>query len=83
MVDNGRFLHRLAGFGYGLTLRVLPKAKAEQKIVKLDIWGWNREVAQHDPELNPHQIGEARAWGEGARLARGLNPPYPVPPYPS
>jgi hypothetical protein len=74
--------HYVVGFAYGLTLRVLPKVKAEQKIVELDIWSFNREVRQHDPDLTPHQIQEAQAWGKGARAARGLNPPLPVPPYP-
>lgn len=74
--------HYAVGYAYGLTLRVLSKASAEQKIVELDIWGWIREVAQHDSDLTLHQIEEAKAWGAGARKARGVNPPLPVPPYP-
>jgi len=74
--------HYTVGYAYGLTLRFLSDAKAIQKIVELDIWGWNREVAQHDSDLSLHQIEEAAAWGKGARSARDLYPPYPVPPYP-
>ena len=83
--DNGRKLHFVAGFGIGLTLRFLPRAAAERKINELDIFGWNRELRQHpgDDVLTPHQIAEARAWGEGARRSRGLNPPFPSPPYPA
>jgi len=75
--------HYTVGFAYGVALRFLPDSKAEQKIVELDRWGWAREVAQHDPDLTQHQIEEAAAWGKGARAARRLNPPKPVPPYPA
>lgn len=76
--------HYTVGYAYGLTLLVLPKTKVEQKIVKLDIWGWNREVAQHDDTLTEHQQQEAAAWGAGARKATGLiNLSYPHPPYPN
>lgn len=74
--------HWTVGYLYGLTLCVLPRKKAEKRIVKLDIWGWEREVKQHDPDLSPHQIQEAKAWGQGARKARRVNPPLPSPPYP-
>ena len=80
--------HYAVGFTYGLTLRLLSKTVAEQKIVELDIWGWEREWEQNLKGENPndpmssHQIEEAAAWGKGARAARGLNPPLPVPPYP-
>jgi len=74
--------HWLAGYGYGLGLRFVSRVKAEAAIVRLDLWGWAREVTQHDSDLSPHQRAEARAWGEGARFARGLNPPLPKPPYP-
>ena len=75
--------HYAVGFAYGLTLRLLSDERAERKIVELDILGWQREVAQHDPDLSPHQIEEAAAWGKGARAARNLNLPLPVPPYPA
>lgn len=74
--------HFTVGYAYGLTLKLVSKEKAIAKIIELDVWGWNREVAQHDPDLTPHQIEEAMAWGAGARAARGVNPPFPVPPYP-
>lgn len=75
--------HYTAGFAYGLTLRLLPKRAAKAKIVELYKWGFAREVAQHDPDLNEHQLKEARAWGEGASKARGVDVPLPVPPYPA
>ena len=74
--------HYTVGYLYGITLCVLSDEKASQKIVALDLWGWEREVEQHDPDLTPHQIEEAAAWGLGARKARGVNPPQPSPPYP-
>jgi len=74
--------HYTAGFAYGLLLRALSDTAAEKKIVNLYIWGWEREVAQHDPDLTPHQIEEARAWGDGASKARRLSVGLPTPPYP-
>lgn len=75
--------HYLVGFLYGLGLSVLSDAQAEDKIIDLYIWAWDREVAQHDPELSLHQIREARAWGDGAAKARRLDVSIPVPPYPN
>ena len=81
--------HRLVGIAYGLGLRFRSKQRATAAILALDLWAYNREWEQNllgenpnDP-MSPHQLAEARAWGEGARAARGLNPPFPVPPYPS
>ena len=74
--------HYTAGFLYGVSLRIVSRSAAEQKIIELDLWAWNREVEQHDPELTPHQIEEAMAWGRGARRGLGLSLPFPVPPYP-
>lgn len=79
--------HYFAGWLYGHTLAVFSDEKAAKKIVALDIWGWNREWEQNLAGQNPndpmsdHQIEEAKAWGKGARKARGVNPPLPTPPY--
>lgn len=79
--------HYTVGYLYGMTLSVLSDEKAAQKIVKLDIWGWDREWEQNLKGVNPndpmsaHQIEEASAWGKGARKARGINPTQPNPPY--
>jgi len=79
--------HYVVGYTIGLALHFVPVAKAKQKIVELDLWGWNRELEQNLKGKNPndpmsdHQIEEAKAWGKGARDATGLNPPYPSPPY--
>jgi hypothetical protein len=79
--------HYTAGFLYGVTLRALPKSVAEQEIVELDRWAWAREWKQNQAGQDPNdpmsdrQIKEAVAWGLGARKARGVNPPLPVPPY--
>lgn len=75
-------LHYLAGFALGLGFWRFSRVRAEAKIRNLDHWAWRREVAQHDNELTPHQILEARAWGWGARTSRVLRLPYPSPPYP-
>lgn len=48
----------------------------------LDRWAWDREVAQHDPKLSPHQIREAAAWGAGARAALGWSDVFWIYPYP-
>ena len=79
--------HYTIGYLYGATLAVLSDEKAAKKIVALDIWAWNREWKQNLEGENPndpmssHQVEEAVAWGKGARKSRGINPPYPVPPY--
>lgn len=80
--------HYTVGFAYGIALRATPKAYAEKKIIELDHWAWEREweqnlVSTHPNEImSAHQQQEARAWGDGARAARGVNPPRPSPPYP-
>ena len=80
--------HYAIGFAYGLALRVASKNAAEAEIMDLDIWAWDREWEQNLKGKNPNnpmsekQVKEARAWGEGARKARGVNPPFPIPPYP-
>jgi len=74
-------LHWLGGFSYGLLLRFAPKKDRLQDLQDLDYWAWEREVKQHDPNLNAHQVREAMAWGKGARKALRIYPPYPDPPY--
>lgn len=81
--------HYVAGYLYGVTLCVFSDEKASQKIVELDIWAWNREWEQNlegenpnDP-MSPHQIQEAKSWGQGARSARRVNPLLPTPPFPA
>jgi hypothetical protein len=37
-------------------------------VVALAIFGWGREVRQHDPDLTLHQRIEAWAWPAGAVL---------------
>jgi len=87
MPTTDEALDYAAGFAYGLGLRFLSASKATAKIVALDVWAWDREMAQNLEGENPNfpmsdkQVAEAKAWGAGARKARGLNPPYPVPPY--
>ena len=80
-------LHWLVGFLRGLVWRLLSDESATRKIRELDVWAWNREWAQNlisdspNERMSKHQLGEARAWGRGARFSRGLNPPFPSPPY--
>lgn len=66
--------HYAAGFALGVLMRWLPRRVRERRALQLDDWGWNREVLQHDPELSPHQVAEAHAWGDGYRVAAGLPP---------
>jgi len=79
--------HRFAGFLFGLTLRLRSEAKATELILDLDRWAYEREWIQNWEGENPndpmseHQIAEAKAWGLGARAARGIDPPFPSPPY--
>lgn len=81
--------HRAYGYVLGLGMRLLSSHHAARRIRQLDLWAWDREWKQNqagenpnDP-MSPHQVAEAKAWGEGARLARRVNPPFPVPPYPA
>jgi len=76
-------LHFLGGYMKALPWRIASPGAREQRIFTIDLYGWSREVAQHDPELTEHQISEARAWGRGARACLGVDPPYPSPPYPA
>ena len=39
--------HYVVGYTIGLALHFVPVAKAKQKIVELDLWGWNREWEQN------------------------------------
>ena len=75
--------HRAYGFAYGLALRLLPWEAAARAIMRLDLWAWRRELEQHGGEMTPHGLAEARAWGEGARRARGIPIQWPSPPYPT
>lgn len=80
--------HYTAGFLYGLGLRLVREADAEQDILNLDLWGYAREWDQNlrgenpNDSLSSHQLQEAAAWGAGARKGRGIDLSYPSPPYP-
>ena len=77
-------LHFLGGFWMGLREAWKPHAHRVSALRTIYLIGWEREVAQHDADLNEHQIAEARAWGLGAAKALRLTPwPAPSPPYPS
>jgi len=82
-------LHWLAGYARGLTLLFVSSSRAKAAIQSLDLWAWEREWEQNLAGENPNdpmsarQVAEARAWGLGARASRGVNPPFPVPPYPA
>ena len=71
-----------------MTLCVLSDVDALDEIVALDRWAYEREWKQNQEGENPNdpmsdkQIKEAKAWGRGARKARGVNPPF-YPPYPA
>jgi len=81
--------HYAVGYAYGMTLSILSDVGAAAKIVALDLWAYEREWQQNLEGENPNdpmsdkQIQEAKAWGLGARKARGVNPPQPSPPYPA
>jgi hypothetical protein len=78
-----RFLHALGGAAMAFPFAWLSREYRLARLVDIDLYGWNREVAQHDPDLSPHQIKEAMAWGAGARRALRLEgTPYPAP-YPA
>jgi hypothetical protein len=75
-------LHYLGGFFKALPLRFASRRKRIARIREIDLFGWEREVEQHDLDLNDHQIREAAAWGVGARDALRLpalawDLPYP------
>jgi hypothetical protein len=81
MMDSA--LHVLGGFALALPWSWLPRSYRLARLRDIDFYAWNREVSQHDPELTPHQIAEAAAWGAGARrVLRLTGTPYP-PPYPA
>jgi hypothetical protein len=55
-----------------------------RELRRIYFFGWDREVAQHGPDLSEPQIAEARAWGRGAaRPLRLVGTPAPTPPYPA
>ena len=77
-------LHFWGGFWMGLRASWKPLAKRQARLLRIYLYGWNREVEQHGPDLSPHQVAEARAWGLGAAKALRLKgSPAPSPPYPS
>ena len=76
-------LHYIGGYFKALPARPRSRGAHIARCRVIDAWAWDREVAQHDPDLTPHQIAEARAWGRGARAAvnlRGLPWLAPYPP---
>ena len=77
------WLHFLGGYFKALPWRIAAVGVRHQRVHDVDLYGWAREVAQHDPDLNEHQVREAKAWGRGARACLGVDPPYPSPPYPA
>lgn len=76
-------LHFIGGFFKAIRFYWCSFLRRQSKVREIDLYGWAREVEQHDPNLTPPQIAEARAWGLGARAALRVNPPFPQPPYPS
>ena len=77
-------LHFLGGFFLGLRSAFKSQPLRVAALRTIYLYGWQREVAQHDADLNEHQIAEARAWGLGAAKALRLAPwPAPSPPYPA
>jgi len=66
--------HYAVGYGWGWLWRFAPLRWKEARAIRLDEWGWAREVRQHDPTLSPHQQAEALAWGDGFRVAANLPP---------
>ena len=78
-------LHYLGGFSRSLPHRWAPKIVRYAWMKQIYLYGWAREMRQHRPnkKLTPHQISEARAWGDGAAKALRLDPLAPVPPYPT
>lgn len=76
-------VHYDCGFAYGVALRLVPARVARRRIKALYEWGWTRECRQHPDQhgLTPHQVKEARAWGDGASAGRGIAPEPPSPPY--
>lgn len=77
------WLHWFGGFFKALPHRRLTYDQRVAAAQAIDRYGWNREVAQHDETLTPHQVAEARAWGKGARAALRVVTAWPSPPYPS
>lgn len=77
-------LHYWGGYWMALPWWFRFMAERLKRLEQIDLYGWAREVAQHDPQLTPHQIEEAKAWGLGARKALRLPAvPFPSPPYPT
>jgi len=77
-------LHFLGGFAMALPYAFSSAAIRFRELRRIYVYGWDREVAQHDPDLSEHQIREARAWGLGAaRPLRLVGTPAPMPPYPA
>lgn len=82
-MSGDELLHYLGGYAMALPWRLCRRAARVARVDEIDRYGWAREVEQHDEVLTPHQVEEARAWGRGARAALGVDPPWPVPPYPT
>lgn len=76
-------LHFLGGWFKGLPWRWASYHARLARVYEVDRWAWAREVAQHDPDLTPHQIREAAAWGAGTRAAVRLPAAPWAPPYPA
>ena len=83
-MSKDSILHALGGAAMALPWALLPRSTRRGRLFWIDLWAWEREVAQHDPDLTPHQIEEAKAWGVGARrVLRLKGEPYPSLPYPA
>ena len=62
--------HWTVGALYGVVLWFVPNSVAKKAVDKLDKWGVEREIAQHDDDLTTHQLKEATSWADGARFVR-------------
>lgn len=68
--DLGWLLHALGGLAIA-AVAVLP-VPWWLTLPGLALFGWIREVLQHDLSLTPHQWLEALAWAAGGALGIGL-----------
>jgi len=77
-------LHYLGGYLKALPWRCEREAKRAARVLEIDLFGFYREWKQNLAGQNPnipmgtHQLYEARAWGQGARAALGVDPQRPV-----
>ena len=65
---SGSILHALGGLVIGGAAVALG-IPGLLSVVTLALFGWTREVVQHDLSLSLHQWVEAASWPAGAALA--------------